>query len=58
MTTTPIENRALWKTHHAAMDAAKAKGSDFHCATECGFAAVEKREPKVCPTCQRRGLSK
>jgi hypothetical protein len=29
MTSTPIENRAMWKLHHATMAKAREMGADF-----------------------------
>ena len=42
---TPIENRAAWKLHHEAADAARARGADFHEAQEAGFRATENLVP-------------
>jgi hypothetical protein len=60
--TTPIENRAMWKIHHATMAKARAQGADFACATELGFAATDAaggkaREVKLCERCIRRGVA-
>lgn len=41
--TTPIEDRVAWREHHANMDAARARGACFDCATKIGFAATDAR---------------
>jgi hypothetical protein len=61
---TPIESRADWQIHYAAKDKALADGACFQCATEIGFAAVEKAhgtvglfKVQVCPKCKSRGVA-
>jgi hypothetical protein len=39
--TNPIENRAAWKIHSDARDAAKKRGACYGCAQNAGFRAVE-----------------
>src|ERR1039458_5364518 len=39
----PMEERAARTVHNAAFDAAKARGADFHCASEAGFRSEERR---------------
>ena len=65
MTTTPIEEkirkeneRAARKLHNIAFDAARARGADFHCATQFGFAATNTPPTvaQVCAKCRRLGV--
>jgi hypothetical protein len=52
---TPIESRALWAIHHAAADAAKAKGACRDCQQRAGFAATSSAQgvPADEPECHR-----
>jgi len=60
MSATPIEDRALWALHHAAADAAKAKGACWDCQQRAGFAATERAqgrtadEPQHCHRLHRK----
>jgi len=60
---TPIEDKCDWRIHFAAKDAAIKAGACFQCATEIGFAAVEKAhgtqglfKASVCAKCVKRGV--
>ena len=59
MRLTPIEDRVARKIHNAAVDAARARGADFHCAQLIGFAATDDppTKAKVCQSCQRKGIA-
>ena len=52
-----LTSRQEWRTHHAVMDAARALGACFQCATLIGFYATTKPEertpPKLHPRCER-----
>ena len=63
MNPTPIEerirkeqDREARQVHNAAFDAARARGADFHCATQAGFAATDNppTEPKLCAVCKKK----
>jgi hypothetical protein len=67
MNPTPIEtlasrkkDREDWRKHHEVMDAARAQGADFHCATMAGFAATDEptTAPVFCKVCQCKGVAR
>jgi hypothetical protein len=54
-----VKDKMNRQTHNAAVDAARARGADFHCAQLIGFAATDDppTKAKVCATCQRKGIA-